>query len=318
MQKNGWVMFDDLSYSVSVLPELLKPVQQRVADEERVGPEAATAPMAVPNEATKIDCQSTISSASAAACKSPFDDLAVFSRTSSISEGDYSMNPMDYRLEEPIGYGSSAIVHLAMYLPTQTQVAIKIIDLDRFEKNQIDVLRREIQVMSLCRHPNLLSVLASFVHESQLWIVTPFLAAGSCLDLLRCQENREGIMNEAAIATILWQALQGIVYLHQHGHIHRDIKAGNLLMDTDGQVQLADFGVSSSLLDSHGGRGETSGVPGGIRKTFVGTPCWMAPEIMEMTKGYDFKADIWSFGITAMELANGNAPYHRLPAMKVC
>lgn len=242
-------------------------------------------------------------------------------RSSVSSTDDYSMNPTDYRLDEAIGYGSSAIVHLATYLPMQTQVAIKIIDLDRFEQNQIDTLRREIQVMRMCRHPNLLGVLASFVHDSQLWIVTPFLGAGSCLDLLRVPANRNGLLNEAAIASILLQALQGLAYLHEHGHIHRDVKAGNLLIDIDGQVQLADFGVSASLTDyadNRGGAG-SSGAEGAmrIRKTFVGTPCWMAPEVMEMTRGYDAKADIWSFGITAYELANGHAPYARLPAMKV-
>lgn len=224
---------------------------------------------------------------------------------------DYSMSAGDYRLEQAIGYGSSAVVHLATYLPTGASVAVKIIDLDRFERNQIDTLRREIQVMSLCRHPNLLRVLASFVNESQLWIVTPFLAAGSCLDLLRTPQFHLGVCDETAIATILVQALQGLEYLHANGHIHRDIKAGNLLVDLDGQVQLADFGVSSSLLDNAGGR------QGDIRKTFVGTPCWMAPEVMEMTKGYDAKADIWSFGITAYELATGSAPFAKLPPMKV-
>lgn len=237
--------------------------------------------------------------------------------TSSVSGDDdenivfeeFSINPQDYKLNETIGYGSSAVVHLATFLPRNIQVAIKIIDLDRFEKGQIDTLRKEIQVMSLCRHENLLRVLASFVNDSQLWIVTPFCSGGSCLDLLRTADNRNGIMNEAAIATILWQALQGLAYLHSNGHIHRDIKAGNLLLNLDGSVQLADFGVSSSLTEGGNSRA--------MRKTFVGTPCWMAPEVMEMTKGYDNKADIWSFGITAYELANGHAPYAKLPAMKV-
>lgn len=224
---------------------------------------------------------------------------------------EFSMNVADYQLGEPIGYGSSAIVNMATYLPNGKAVAIKIIDLDRFERNQIDTLRREIQVMTLCRHVNLLSILTSFVHESQLWIVTPFLGGGSCLDLLRCGEFRGGILDEVAIATILLQALQGLEYLHGNGHIHRDVKAGNLLIDLDGQVELADFGVSSSLLDC----GREGG--GGVRKTFVGTPCWMAPEVMEMTRGYDSKADIWSFGITAYELACGSAPFAKLPPMKV-
>jgi serine/threonine protein kinase len=119
--------------------------------------------------------------------------------------------------------------------------------------------------MSLSKHQNLLPVHGSFVNESKLFIVTPFLSAGSCLDIMKSAFT-EGF-EETAIATILKQALQGIEYLHKNGLIHRDVKAGNLLVDDDGLVQLADFGVSSSLMET----GERKG----SRKTFVGTPCWM-------------------------------------------
>lgn len=181
------------------------------------------------------------------------------------------------------------------------------IDLDHFERNQIDELRREIQVMTLCKHLNLLKILASFVHKSKLWIITPYLSGGSCLDIMKTG-FRDGL-EESAIATILYQTLQGLEYLHRNGHIHRDVKAGNLLMDKDGSVQLADFGVSSSLMEDMERKG--------LRKTFVGTPCWMAPEVMEMNCGYNVKADIWSFGITALELSYGHAPFAKYPPMKV-
>ncbi len=242
------------------------------------------------------------------------ESINIFDFNSSLIVDELSMNASDYKIVGPVGYGSSAIVYLAEYLPENKCVAIKIIELDRFEKCQIDALRREIQVMRLCRHPNLLKILASFVNDAQLWIVAPFLAAGSCLDLLKTVLNKNGISSEAVIAYILQQTLQGLNYLHENGHIHRDVKAGNLLISHPNIVQLADFGVSASLLDNgndcDGGRNRG-------RKTFVGTPCWMAPEVMEMTKGYDEKADIWSLGITAYELANGQAPCAKLPAMKV-
>ncbi|KAI8371558.1 kinase-like domain-containing protein [Radiomyces spectabilis] len=211
----------------------------------------------------------------------------------------------EFEIKAPIGYGSSAIVYSAIYTPYNKRVAIKIIDLDMFERNQIDELRRETALMALSKHPHVLRVYGSFVHGSKLYIVTPYLAGGSCLDIIRTGFTKG--LEETVIATILKQALEGLAYLHRNGHIHRDVKGGNLLVAEDGTVLLADFGVSSSLMESE---------QRGQRKTFVGTPCWMAPEVMEQT-GYDYKADIWSFGITAIELATGHAPYARLPPLKV-
>ncbi|GJJ73601.1 serine/threonine-protein kinase OSR1/STK39 [Entomortierella parvispora] len=222
------------------------------------------------------------------------------------SDDAFSNNPEDYDVRNPIGYGSSAVVYDAYYKPLNKRVAIKVIDLDMFERNQIDELRRETQVMALCKHPNVLRVNGAFVTESKLYIVTPYLSAGSCLDIMKTAYP-DGF-DEVSIATILKQALQGLDYLHKNGHIHRDVKAGNLLMDDDGSVLLADFGVSSSLMENGDRRG--------MRKTFVGTPCWMAPEVMEQA-GYDYKADIWSFGITAIELATGHAPFAKYPPIKV-
>ncbi|KAI8642301.1 kinase-like domain-containing protein [Parasitella parasitica] len=211
----------------------------------------------------------------------------------------------DFEIKEAIGYGSSAIVYKAIYKPLNRRMALKMIDLDKFERNQIDELRRETALMALSKHPNVLRVYGSFVHGSKLYIVTPYLAGGSCLDIMKTRFP-EGL-DETSIATILKQTLEALIYLHKNGHIHRDVKAGNLLMDEDGTVLLADFGVSSSLMET----GER-----GMRKTFVGTPCWMAPEVMEQAE-YDYKADIWSFGITAIELATGHAPFAKFPPLKV-
>ncbi|KAF3569358.1 hypothetical protein DY000_02018987, partial [Brassica cretica] len=170
-----------------------------------------------------------------------------------------------------------------------------------------DGIRREVQTMSLINHPNVLQAHCSFTAGHQLWVVMPYMAGGSCLHIIK-SSYQDGF-EEPVIATLLRETLRALVYLHAHGHIHRDVKAGNILLDSNGAVKLADFGVSACMFDT-GDRQRS-------RNTFVGTPCWMAPEVMQQLHGYDFKADVWSFGITALELAHGHAPFSKYPPMKV-
>jgi serine/threonine-protein kinase OSR1/STK39 len=176
---------------------------------------------------------------------------------------------------------------------------------------EIAEISKEVQMMRMCCHANILCCHASFVSKSELYLVMPLMEKGSCLHIMHVAKQRglgEG-MSEGWLGYILLEVLHGLEYLHENGHIHRDIKAGNVLLDPMGKVALADFGVSSWLVQA-GLRRRTA-------KTFVGTPCWMAPEVMEQVAGYDYKADIWSFGITALELAKGFAPYAFHPPMKV-
>ncbi|KAM5581661.1 serine/threonine-protein kinase BLUS1 [Rosa sericea] len=223
-----------------------------------------------------------------------------------VSEKRFPLDAKEYKLYEEVGEGVSASVYRALCIPLNEIVAIKVLDLEKCN-NDLDGIRREVHTMTLINHQNLLRAHCSFTAGHSLWVVMPYMAGGSCLHIMKTSFP-EGF-EEPVIATLLHEVLKALVYLHAHGHIHRDVKAGNILIDSNGAVKLADFGVSACMFDT-GDRQRS-------RNTFVGTPCWMAPEVMQQLHGYDFKADIWSFGITALELAHGHAPFSKYPPMKV-
>ncbi|KAJ8906254.1 hypothetical protein NDN08_002747 [Rhodosorus marinus] len=218
----------------------------------------------------------------------------------------YPQAASGYDLKEQIGKGSAATVFKAWCEQEHEEVAIKVIDLEWFQAS-LDDIWKEIQVMSLSSHPNVVPYSTSFVDGTDLWVVMPLLTGGSVQSLLN--GLFPGGMPEPLAQYLLFETVKALDYFHKHGQIHRDVKAANILLTSQGQVMLSDYGVMGWMVEG--------GVERKAAQTVVGTPHWMAPEVLEQRHGYNYKADIWSLGITALELAQGHPPYMNYPPVKI-
>mmetsp|Transcript_4607 Transcript_4607/g.5921 ORF Transcript_4607/g.5921 Transcript_4607/m.5921 type:complete len:308 (-) Transcript_4607:29-952(-) len=204
-----------------------------------------------------------------------------------------------FELGEILGRGAFGKVYKGSDKVTKEEVAIKVINLDQAEEDLEDI-QLEINVLAKCKHPCITQYCGSWVIIDQLYIVMEFMGGGSCSDVLK-----SGPFKEDEIAIILRETLKALDYVHTMNEmVHRDIKAANILLSEEGDVKLADFGVAAQMSQKAN------------KNPFVGTPFWIAPEVIK-GQGYDGRADIWSIGITAIELATTEPPYANLDAMKV-
>ncbi|KAI8803192.1 putative serine/threonine-protein kinase [Cladochytrium replicatum] len=215
-----------------------------------------------------------------------------------LSSEELDKDPNDvFTLVGKLGEGSYGSVHKAIHKRTSAVVAIKLIPVE----NDLDDSIKEISMMTGFNSDYIVNFYGSYVWDDYLWIVMEYCAAGAVSDVMHLCNTT---MSEDQISVICSYVLKGLAVLHERRKIHRDIKAGNILVNTKGEAKLADFGVAGQLTDA-----------ASKRVTVIGTPFWMAPEVIQEV-GYGVNADIWSLGITCIEMADGRPPYHNIHPMR--
>eukprot|EP00123_Amoebidium_parasiticum_P010654 comp20234_c1_seq1/m.25229 comp20234_c1_seq1/g.25229 ORF comp20234_c1_seq1/g.25229 comp20234_c1_seq1/m.25229 type:complete len:360 (-) comp20234_c1_seq1:360-1439(-) len=263
--------------------------------------------------------KTTLSAAHSAPLRSPSltsGRFAIIKRTPTampvvITDLRFTVYPSDYQLQAIIGNDGRdrPTVFQALHVPTGAMVAIKRIDVEKYpellEPHTADI----VHACSL-RHKNIRTPLVSFLAGTELWSVMRIMDAGSAWRAMQ-YGSRPGL-DESAIAYVLGEILKALLHLHQHGYVHNGVKASSVLVDTDGTVQLGDFRDMRTMIRQgqrvhaiHDYTGTAATIP------------WLAPEVLDQDLyGYDQKADVYSVGITALELANCHAPYSKMPPTK--
>jgi hypothetical protein len=212
-------------------------------------------------------------------------------------------NPTDphtlYDQMTKIGEGAAGEVFRAVDRATGAEVAVKVM---KHTKDTDKLMANEIAIMKSSRHDNIVTYFDSYLVEQKLWVVMEFMGGGCLTDILEAFDSVK--MSETQIAFVCRETLKSLAYIHAMHRIHRDIKSDNILLGSDGSVKLADFGYAAQLTQKQQ-----------KRNTVVGTPYWMAPELI---RGHDYgtKVDIWSLGIMVMEMAEGEPPYMEFPPLR--
>ena len=201
----------------------------------------------------------------------------------------------EFDLIELVGQGNYGRVYKAMHKKTGKIYSAKIAYIEK--TNEVESFKKEINILSQCNNQYIVHYFGSYIKGHQIWIILEFCDGGSLYELIKILPRN---LNEEEIASLVYMILKGLIFLHDNKKIHRDVKTENILLTHEGIAKLADFGVSTQLMHSFS-----------KKITKIGTPFYMSPEVILQNK-YDYKCDIWSLGITTIEMAEGEPPFAKV------